>query len=150
MNLRAYTFTNFMLNSVAQGIQPAHCLMDMLRFYQKNADQYPKQARMVENWADYHKTMICLNGGNYANMVKLYGTIGYLADYLELPHMKFSEDMDTLHGTMTCCGIIVPDSIYVTARERLQDLTATPDVNHSIDPMELTLAATLSEYSLAR
>ena len=70
--MRAYTFTNFMLNSVAQGIQPGHCLVDMTRKYTRYSGP---AAETMADWADNHKTMINLNGGGYGNILRIWESV---------------------------------------------------------------------------
>jgi len=155
--MRAYTFTNFMLNSVAQGIQPGHCLTDILRDYQKD---YPASiaCERAEDWADNHKTMICLNGGNHANIKDIWAQLQELGSVLQLPYGKFNEDEDTLGGLMTCCGIIVPEEIYAVAAlrwfendtkgsDREGNVTIIDDV---LTPFQKKLAALIRSYPLAR
>ena len=155
--MRAYTFTNFMLNSVAQGIQPGHCLTDILRDYQKNCPESIAR-EIAEDWADNHKTMICLNGGNHAGIKNIWAQLEEIGAILQLPCGKFHEDEDTLGGLMTCCGIVVPEEIYNVAALRWFDndtkgsdrdgnITIIDDV---LTPYQKRLAALTRSCSLAR
>lgn len=155
--MRAYTFTNFMLNTVAQGIQPAHCLMDMVRRYQLTEPDNIARLR-AEDWADNHKTMICLNGGNHAGILSVWEQLVTLGDALNLPIQKFCEDQDTLGGLMTCCGIIVPAEVYTIAALRwFDDDTKGADrdgkvycISEHINADQQRLAALIRSYPLAR
>ena len=155
--MRAYTFTNFMLNSVAQGIQPGHCLNDLLRNYQRNRPE--GIARVIaEDWADNHKTMICLNGGNHAGIKFVWERLQEIGEILQLPYAKFHEDEDTLGGLMTCCGIIVPEEIYTIAGQRwFENDTKCSDkegnvtiIDDVLTPYQKQLAALIRSYPLAR
>lgn len=154
--MRAYTFTNFMLNSVAQGIQPGHCLVDIVRDYQKHPEGIA--CERAEDWADNHKTMICLNGGNHANIKDIWAQLNEIGSILQLPYGSFHEDEDTLGGLMTCCGIIVPENIYTVAvlrwfendtkgSDRDGNITIIDDV---LTPYQKKLAALIRSYPLAR
>lgn len=111
--MRAYSFTNFYLSSIQQGIQPAHALVDM---FVKYKDESPQRAALMD-WAENHRTMICLNGGNGAELRSIFGQVAWLASQLELPFQKFHEDEQSLDGALTCVAIIVPEYIYQGAAE---------------------------------
>lgn len=155
--MRAYTFTNFMLNSVAQGIQPGHCLVDIVRHYQQH---HPASiaCERAEDWADNHKTMICLNGGNHAGIKYVWERLNEIGSILQLPYGNFHEDEDTLGGLMTCCGIIVPEEIYAVAALRwFENDTKGMDkegnaivIDDVLTPYQKQLAALIRSYPLAR
>lgn len=106
--MRAYTFSLQMLSSIQQALQAAHCINDL---HIKYADNSPERARLIE-WSKDHKTMICLNGGTYGNLLKLNDQLKELSKELVLPYGYFCEDDESLCGLMTCCSIIVPSYIY--------------------------------------
>lgn len=111
---RAYFFGNFYLSSIQQGIQSAHCLAEMFVKYPYEGNHLNDSiwpCEILYNWATNHKTMICLNGGESRNLQMIYDDICTFGDKLELPVAKFHED-ESLNKTLTCVGIIVPDSIY--------------------------------------
>lgn len=113
--MRAYTFTNCYLSSIQNGIQPAHCLVDMFVKYLPYSVSPEFNAYL--NWATNHKTMICLNGGNAAGVQDIYNTLQEIAPVLGLPFGKFNEDEQSLNGVLTCCGIIVPEAMYEFAAD---------------------------------
>lgn len=152
--MRAYSFTNFMLNAVSQGIQPGHCLVDMTRAY---ANHNSIAGDTMADWADNHKTMICLNGGNYASILDIWATLQTLGPALNLPFGKFHEDEATLGGLMTCCAIVVPERIYTLAAVRGFDSGSFFDADgklHVIEDeytaQEIALAALTRSCPLAR
>jgi hypothetical protein len=106
---RAYFFGNFYLSSIQQGIQAAHCMAEMFLHY--GIKDYYNQFTVMGIWANYDKTMICLNGGEATNLENIYNEIIPIAHILELPFAKFKEDSG-LNNALTCVGIIVPDTIY--------------------------------------
>lgn len=155
--MRAYSFTNFMLNSVAQGIQPGHCLNDLVRHYQRN-HQTSIAREIAEDWADHHKTMVCLNGGNHANIKNIWAQLNDIGSVLQLPYGAFHEDWDTLGGLMTCCAIIVPEEIYAVANMRwFENDTKASDkegniivIDDVLTPHQKRLASLTRSYPLAR
>lgn len=112
--MRLYTFTNFYLSSIQQGIQPAHAVSDL---FVKYDDRKTTEYGLLSEWARDHKTMICLNGGNAAGLREIWAIVSTLGNRLRLPHVKFHEDHQSLDGTMTCIGIILPQFAYEAAAE---------------------------------
>lgn len=110
--MRAYTFTLWQLRAVAQGIQPAHCLIDMFTKYREHTSV---EAKLLYDWAENHKTMICLNGGTAGGLKTLWEILEPLAVSLQLPVQKFHEDEESLCGMMTSVGVIVTEDIYTYA-----------------------------------
>jgi len=109
--LRLYTFTNFMLNTISQGIQPAHVVGDLgIKYRFDNSSE----GERYWDWATNHKTLISLNGGNYAMIVEKYNQLTELVDMvaIPLPVCPFFEDEATLGGLMTSVGVILPEEIF--------------------------------------
>lgn len=141
--MRGYFFTNFYLSSIQQGIQPAHCIADM---FVKYKDESVQRAVLLD-WAANHKTMICLNGGNAAGIREIYDQLWELCSALQLPFDNFREDVQSLDGTMTCCGVIVPEHIYnAAAAVRAGDEFAFS----GLTPDEKRLAELLNMFGLAK
>jgi hypothetical protein len=113
--MRFYSFTNWMLRPIQQGIQPGHAAVDMLVKYPD--DNSSSQAAVAWEWARDHKTFICLNGGNAANLAEVYTTLQRVGDALGLPVVAFHEDEESLCGVMTSCGIVVTEDWYALAGE---------------------------------
>lgn len=143
--MRCYTFINFYLSSIQQGIQSAHCIADMFVKYE---DWGVGQGSTLLDWAKNHKTLICLNGGNAANIREVYHTLQNLCPHLKLPYASFCEDEQSLDGSMTCCGVIVPERIYEAASELRRLGTDTSVL--ALSGYELELATLLNQFSLAR
>lgn len=149
--MRYYTFTNFMLSSIQQGIQPAHCIADT---FIKYADESRQQAVLLD-WATNYKTMICLNGGNAAGIREVYAKFEELCDTLQLPYCMFCEDEQSLDSTMTCCGLVVPAYIYDAAavlrvggpQGGLSDLF---NAGVTLNGAEYELAVFLNQFGLAK
>lgn len=111
--MRAYSFTNYYLSTIAQGIQPAHAINDL---HIKYADESPQRAVLLD-WSKNHKTMICLSGGDYHGVLDCFTKLEAIAPALQLPYGAFHEDESSLGGLMTSCVIIVPEWIYELAAE---------------------------------
>lgn len=105
-NYRLYSFVNFYLSSIQQGVQTAHLVAEMFT-------QAPKGTTLV-NWAKNDKTIIILNGGAAADIKEkfLFLTREAASASWAAPVGSFSEDEKSLSGTMTCCGIVVPERIW--------------------------------------
>lgn len=132
--MRFYAVGNMYLSSIQQGIQAAHCVGEMSLKILGN--------KMVSEWLHTHKTLICLNGGNYTSL-RDFHTLCTDARNTLYPVAHFSEDYDSLAGMLTCVGIIVPDKIYEA------DLDAELE-NPTLTPWELELATRLKRMPLAR
>jgi hypothetical protein len=147
--MRYYTFTNFMLSSIQQGIQPAHCIHETFIKYSDES----RQRAVLLDWATNHKTMICLNGGNAQGIRDCYTKVEELCTILQLPFCKFHEDEQSLDMTMTCCGLVVPEYIYEAA-----SMLRTPGVTMfdtvaagiTLNGAEYELATFLNQFGLAK
>jgi hypothetical protein len=148
--MRYYSFANFMLSSIQQGIQPAHCIADTFIKYSDES----RQRAVLLDWATNHKTMICLNGGNAAGIRDCYTSLVEFGDALQLPYCKFHEDEQSLDSTMTCCGIVVPEYLYDAAGvlrasgdAGLSDLT---NAGIALNGAEYNFAVFLNQFGLAK
>lgn len=146
--MRLYTFGNYYLSSLQQGLQGTHVLSEMMYLF----DQKPTQRAMLLQWAKQHKTIVMLNGGNSASIQAIFERFeGFRRRGMKLPFAKFHEDAPSLGGALTACGILVPEPIYTLART-LRD-EPTPDLmDHPSPPRpswERLLAQELNHYPLA-
>lgn len=107
--MRYYGFTNFYLSSIQQGIQNAHCVADMFVKYCVNNTKLFD----LMDWAQKHKTMVLLNGGNQASILEL-ATFFDSPDN-PFPWAPFNEDFESLNNCVTTVGIVLPERIYETA-----------------------------------
>lgn len=109
-DLRLYTFCNFYLSSIQQGIQSAHVTHSLFV-------KYPsvKSNEMLWDWAKHARTMIVLNGGANTDVHESFNLVSKLNLEYEgrvLPFESFNEDEMSLGGVMTCWGIVLPRQIY--------------------------------------
>lgn len=111
--LRCYTFTNFMLKPIQQGIQSGHASMELVNKYMVKQGWINGMAEQVRDWIADHKTIICLNGGNNAGVQDMYA---FLNDTVNpYPFAPFHEDEESLGGIMTSVAVILPARIFDTA-----------------------------------
>lgn len=101
-------FGSYYLSSLQQGLQSAHCIADMFVKYQQSTKE-----EFLFNWAENHKTIIILNGGNSQELFDLYERFRDI-DH-PYPFGAFNEDIQSLNGAMTCVGIILPEPVYTLA-----------------------------------
>lgn len=124
--MRCYHFGNYYMSSIQQGIQAAHCQMELFVKYQDTGInsvtnyeptvteiEYQDKVDILYDWAENHKTMICLNGGNMQGLLDIAALMLDSQNYL--PWATFYEDEMSLGGILTNVGIIVPACIYENA-----------------------------------
>lgn len=152
--MRLYTFTNYYLSSIQQGIQPLHAAVEMMAKYHNLTGPAAEQAL---DWARNHRTVVCLNGGNAADITIIDQLLQTVSQALNLPYASFCEDEQSLSGTMTSACIVVPERIYATAqliRERKLEVPYSIVSDHTIpcrlhNTTELELALLINRCSLA-
>jgi hypothetical protein len=116
-NLRLYTFTNFYLNSISQGIQPAHVIGRMSK--RMRFEDTP-QADLFWEWlteGQDNETMICLNGGMAADVVEAYEKFKDCLHEQGLPSGIFYEEPRALGAegstpAPTSWGVVLTERIY--------------------------------------
>jgi hypothetical protein len=114
MQLRLYSFVNFYLSSIQQGVQTGHAAVDLVRKYAVYNSGYLPSAQaenkidMVAEWADDNKTFIILNGGNLQTMQG----IEEIVKSSDLPWVSFHEDEQSLGGMLTAVAVILPEFIF--------------------------------------
>ena len=112
--LRCYTFTNFMLSSIQQGIQSGHASVELFKKYLIDEGWQNGYAEQVQDWTQNHKTMICCNGGNAKGIrewLEFFNT-GELDHQNDFPFVGFYEDEDSLDGSLTSVAVILPERIF--------------------------------------
>lgn len=109
--MRFYGFGNYYLSSLQQGLQAAHVIADIAASC-ISEDNSPEYKQFIE-WADNHKTIVLLNGGNSDDLFQLFDFFDTIDN--PYPFDMFNEDEASLMRAATCVGIIVPEEIYQTA-----------------------------------
>lgn len=118
--MRYYGFGSYYLSSLQQGLQAAHVIADMGAYHRVHHgspfDEHGVQeAVMFYEWAEDHKTIILLNGGNSADLVELHTFLQNGRGQHSFPFSIFHEDEISLNKAATSVGIVLPPKIYETA-----------------------------------
>lgn len=104
--MRMYVLCHQWLSPLQKGLQGAHAIVDL--FYSNQDDKDFMEA--FNEWADMHRTMIFLNGGNSKNLREMF-----MLTYNSFPHDTFSilfnEDTDSLNGSPTAVAILVSENL---------------------------------------
>jgi hypothetical protein len=108
--MRLYTFCNYYLSSIQQGIQTAHVVSELM--YKHCSEN---QFKMIQDWAKYHKTIVVCNGGNSKDIEDLHTF--FCNKENPYPLADFAEDEQSLNSALTCVGIILPEEIYEVKSE---------------------------------
>lgn len=118
-NLRLYTFCNFYLNSISQGIQTAHVISEMANQYRFRSGN---ASGMFWNWAQDSKTIIVCNGGMGADIHEAYCAFGNELTHSGYPSEIFYEEVRAFAGTQspTCWGVVLPEHVY-NAKKRIAE-----------------------------
>jgi hypothetical protein len=92
--MKVYVLCHSWLSPIAKGIQGAHAVAELVSRWDET----------VLAWADNHKTLIFLEGGNQAN----------LSEWLErledlFPTSCFYEDKDSLNSCLTAVAFLVDE-----------------------------------------
>lgn len=111
--LRLYTFTNpTYMSQIQCGIQSLHVLGRLHKKY-RNCDTDERVERLLLfDYNDNHETVIVLNGGVHGDLVAINEYMKTEMPQLELPFAHMNEDAYSLNSSMTCVGVVVPESLY--------------------------------------
>ena len=130
--LRCYTFTNFMLSPIQQGIQSGHASMELVNRYILEPNVMDESGFVVADWIANHKTIVCLNGGNHKSVQEwnTFFDVGMQGAKNEFPFAAFYEDSQSLGGLITSVAVILPARIFEgSARLRRQRYDETINTN---------------------
>lgn len=124
-NYRLYTFINFYLSSIQQGIQSAHIVSNLFIKYDctgcehKHEQDYDVANDVLWQWAEHDKTIIVLNGGTSFDIRQNFIDVMNLVPKCEtfaIPFVFFQEDHNALgiyeHGLVTGFGMVVPQQMW--------------------------------------
>ena len=109
IKFRLYTFGNFYMSSIQQGIQGLHSTAEMFIKY-----DYSSQRSDLFQWARADKTVICLNAGMDVNLQSIKA--GFESPDNPYAWSFFNEAPEAMNGMLTNVAIILPDRIYHTAQ----------------------------------
>ena len=118
---RLYSFVNYYLSQIQQGIQTAHIVSELMSEASTSVKsissnplvqeiEFDKADIMVHEWADSHKTIIVCNGGNRDGLVEVVALFNDNEN--RFPWTTFHEDEQSLSGALTAVGIVLPEEIY--------------------------------------
>jgi hypothetical protein len=129
--LRLYTFCNFYLNTISQGIQTAHVVGRMSKYYRSSDSE---QSRVYWDWLEQgqdNETIVVLNGGMAADIEDAYRKFEPALNNANLPSGIFYEEPRALGsasstGAPTCWGVVLSTELY-DARVSLNDVYTYTD-----------------------
>lgn len=110
-DLRLYTFVNFYLSSIQQGIQSAHVATNLTSKYRGKRS---KAAKLLQAWENDGKTMIVLNGGMAADVRSSHDAADTF-DQTVYPYVAFYEEPGAIHESrqaITAWGLVLPRDVY--------------------------------------
>ena len=115
--LRCYTFTDFMYSSIQQGIQSGHAAVELFNKYLIEEGWQNGYAEVVQDWAANYKTMVCLNGGTFADVCDwlCFFEDGFVDGENSLPFVGFEEE-EAQGGRLTSVAVILPERIFEGAK----------------------------------
>lgn len=115
--MRAYFWGNMYLSAIQQGIQSLHCLSEMYVKYtsmQGGVDQTTANSDLFE-WAKNHKTVVVLNAGESVSLAQI--RTEFQTGDPDFAWAHWNESSEALHGALTSVGVILPERVYMAARE---------------------------------
>lgn len=144
---RAYFWGNFYLSSIQQGIQALHCVSEMFVKYEPERDD---REDMLYDWAENHKTVVVLNGGDQAALQEIFANLS--VDENDLPYAGWNEDRRALNDCLTCVGIIVDEKIIANVDEVRQARKERRKFNFTerLNDFEYWLVMQIANTNMAR
>ena len=143
--MRAYFWGNFYLSSIQQGIQALHTLGNMFVKYDQ-IDSGGKQS-MIYEWADKHKTVVVMNGGDSADLHEIAHIVAGQNRY---PWATFTEEGIT--DALTCVGLVVDEKMvdYVNEVRSARREKRRFDFGERLDTETYELVMLIANGLLAR
>jgi hypothetical protein len=135
MELRLYSLVNFYLAGMQVGIQTGHAAVDLVRKYSSHLDLQggritEQEMELTAEWADNHKTFICLNGGDN-DMLREATDVIAKSGY---PWAEFREP--GLQDIRTCTVVVLPECIFGATKVRPQFDTDKPAYECNVDGIQ--------------
>lgn len=107
--MRFYTYNHLWLSSLQKGLQAGHAAVELMISFEKNSEE----GMIAFDWAENHKTMMLMNGGNSQMLEETYEFFDSLkSEGMNLPFVRFYEDSESLNGSITSVGIVITEEIY--------------------------------------
>ena len=138
------------MSSIQQGIQAAHCQMELFLKYREETGEgygkgYPKY-NMLHDWAENHKTMICLNGGMLEDMKEFW--IFLKNDDNPFPYAKFHEAEEAMGRMLTNIAIVLPERIYTIGSLVRRGVCTFESNNLTVNPTVIGLPPSVTKEEL--
>ena len=145
MELRLYSLVNFYISGMHVGIQTGHAAVDLVRKYSSILDLQggritEQQMELVTEWADNHKTFICLNGGDSGSVT----AAASILDESGFPWVEFREP--GLDNAQTCVAVVLPECIF--GAQRIFPPDGSVIYQCDVDGIQKTYDATHEHFAL--
>jgi len=147
MTYRLYTFVaHHYLSPLQCGLQTAHVVSELA----VGSDQ-----RSTDNtyftWAEFDKTIIICGAGNHAGVLDAYQQFEIFNDQLSrpLPLVLFEEDVASMNGMATACGIVIPSRLYNVVWDMEHHNYVAPEGETPLTVAEQAFVAYLKSFRLA-
>lgn len=148
--MRAYYWGNLYMSSIQQGIQSLHCTGELFIKYHPQGSftvEAVKASADLYDWAENHKTVIVLNAGEMKALEK----VRKLFDDPENPYAwaSWNESEESLAGALTSVGVILPERIYIGARE-MKKFWRNWNNKRNLTPWEIKVCELINTTYMAR
>lgn len=111
MKSRMYFLVNQYILGIQAGIQAGHAAVELLNDYRDASPNLCLKKRLIDDWADNHKTFILLEGGYQQRMYDFVEDVLSPVDKI-IPYTTFKEEVDALNGALTAVAFVLPEYIY--------------------------------------
>lgn len=120
--MRCYNLNNSYMESIQSGLQSAHAQHELCKKYLSprfsnttGHDDPDKTIYDLEEWLEYHKTIIILNGGWQKS---LEGMIEFLSSSREHTYAwtELREEKDSINDALTNVALVLPHHMYAYSR----------------------------------
>jgi hypothetical protein len=119
LELRMYGLVNYQLTGIQQGIQFGHAVVEYGQMVKKISTKNPESKvaqqlmKEYDEWADFHKTFIILNGGTTNNQFLKLGSLNKHTETLKSNGVNVAEFRETdLGDQLTATVFIVDERVF--------------------------------------
>ena len=147
MAYRLYSFVaHHYLSPLQCGLQTAHVVSELAATGDPRDSTDP-----FFIWAKDDKTIIICGAGNHIGVVDAFTQFELFNTrlrHLTLPTALFEEDVDSMNGMATACGVIVPNRFYDAVWDETHQRYTTMH-GGTYDPVEHEFVVYLKSFRLA-
>ena len=125
----AYCFTHGYMNTMQQGIQSAHAVVEMFNKYSAETEI----GRQLYDWSQRHKTLILLNGGTGTMFIDTFEWLEEISKEYELPYASFYEP--DINKIRTSCTFVITPNVIERIKRECADMSMNdvdPEANHPV------------------